>query len=853
MANEFKVRKGLVVNGSGSVILDVQGSQGQLFSVTDQLSGSLFAVKDISGMPVIEAFSDDTVRMGQYGQRALFVSQSSVGIGTENPTFKLDVSGSSKFLGNMIISGSGNSGATKALDIYNSSLSNLFYVQNNGNATILGAITAPSLQSTGQFGSLSLVGGANAGTGISITATGASSLTTSLNFVAITRTFDPTSGAGVYNNLVINPTINQTGGANGISRGLYVQPTITAAADWRSIEWSNNASTSPSASWGLYGSGSAPNYIAGNLLLGTTGSTGERLQVSGSTKLLGTAILSGSMTISGSSVAMSLRGSGSGVFTIDGTSGRLFSVDDSLSGSLFSVNTAAGLPVIEAFSDNTVRIGQYGQRALFVSQSRVGIGTETPSSASLTVNGNVFALSLTGSLLGTSSWSQNSLTGSLALTASSADNFTVRGTLTAQTIVAQVITSSTQYITGSTQFGSLLSNTHQFTGSVSITGSLSLPYYSQTGSVLFTGVDGLVTQSNGDLFWDNTNKRLGIGTNAPTQLFEAYGAIGRIAVRSTNNNQNSGFLLYAKGATGVQGSGGLYYVGHDTDVQRFFSISGDNTNYQLNITYGGNVLIGTTTNSGERLQVSGSTRLAGNTVITGSLTVITGSAIELQVTNIGVTIGNAITDSHTVTGSLSISGSARITNGLTVTGSVVATQNVTASAALISGSGTQRLIVVGSGSAQPLFTVQGSQGELFSIVDSLSGSLFSVNDISGLPIMEVFSDSTTLIGNYNAPMLLTTFRSGSANSGSNAIYAFNTSSYDAVFLDYTIRSGSNARAGNFMAIWSGSQVNFTDNSTTEFGNTSGFVFGAYITGSNMVVTGSATSAGWVVKTIIKAI
>jgi hypothetical protein len=42
------------------------------------------------------------------------------------------------------------------------------------------------------------------------------------------------------------------------------------------------------------------------------------------------------------------------------------------------------------------------------------------------------------------------------------------------------------------------------------------------------------------------------------------------------------------------------------------------------------------------------------------------------------------------------------------------------------------LSVYGSGSAQPVFTVQGSQGELFSITDSLSGSLFSVNDISGL-------------------------------------------------------------------------------------------------------------------------
>lgn len=94
-----------------------------------------------------------------------------------------------------------------------------------------------------------------------------------------------------------------------------------------------------------------------------------------------------------------LYGSGStgrtNVFAIDGGNGRLFSVDDSLSDSLFSVNTIAGLPVIEAFADNTVNIGKYGAYSfvatgsgdarigsgsvMFVSASgNVGIGTTNP-------------------------------------------------------------------------------------------------------------------------------------------------------------------------------------------------------------------------------------------------------------------------------------------------------------------------------------------------------------------------------------------------------------------------------------------------------------------------------------------
>ncbi len=89
-------------------------------------------------------------------------------------------------------------------------------------------------------------------------------------------------------------------------------------------------------------------------------------------------------------------------------------------------------------------------------------------------NTGSFTGSFIGLLTGTASYASQALTSSNALTASSADNLTVRGTLTAQTIVAQTITSSIEFITGSTKNGSLLSNTHEFTGSVSITGSLSI-------------------------------------------------------------------------------------------------------------------------------------------------------------------------------------------------------------------------------------------------------------------------------------------------------------------------------------------------------------------------------------------
>jgi hypothetical protein len=187
-----------------------------------------------------------------------------------------------------------------------------------------------------------------------------------------------------------------------------------------------------------------------------------------------------------------------------------------------------------------------------------------------------------------------------------------------------------------------------------------------------------------------------------------------------------------------------------------------------------------------------------------------------------------------------------------ISGSVQVAAAITASAILVSGSGTQRLRVVGSGSAQPIFTIEGSQGELFSITDSLSGSLFSVSDISGLPILEVFSDDTVLLGDYAAPALHTT-KKLTLTTGSNIIYSVPTASYDSVYLEYHIKSGSNGRAGNVMAMYVGTTAQFTDFSTLNVGSTTNVKFEAFVSGANFIITGSVPTNNWTLKTIIRAI
>jgi hypothetical protein len=83
-------------------------------------------------------------------------------------------------------------------------------------------------------------------------------------------------------------------------------------------------------------------------------------------------------------------------FTVDGSTGRLFSVSDALTGIIFSVNDISGLPLIEVNSgiDDTITLGAYPTNALVVKNDKVGIGTATPNEK-LTVVGNISA---TGSI-----------------------------------------------------------------------------------------------------------------------------------------------------------------------------------------------------------------------------------------------------------------------------------------------------------------------------------------------------------------------------------------------------------------------------------------------------------------------
>ncbi len=101
MANEFKVKKGLIVDGSNTV-LDIQGTQGQLFSVTDSLTGDLFSVSDISGIPILNVNSSGVVSIEGAqvptgtGTANKLTKWNSAGTGLEDTNISVVVSGATR-------------------------------------------------------------------------------------------------------------------------------------------------------------------------------------------------------------------------------------------------------------------------------------------------------------------------------------------------------------------------------------------------------------------------------------------------------------------------------------------------------------------------------------------------------------------------------------------------------------------------------------------------------------------------------------------------------------------------------------------------------------------------------------
>ena len=201
---------------------------------------------------------------------------------------------------------------------------------------------------------------------------------------------------------------------------------------FRILRGTNASSTGLVASWNLHTlQMQLPAYINASSFTGTAtanlavDSGGNVITVStaGGTVFpyTGNAVITGSLTTTGIIYAQP----NGGMYFQGGDDAALYDIN--------VVNTM-GIYGVQDVTVGAIKLGSNGP-VLYGSSSKLGIGTTNPSSASLTVNGNVWANSFTGSLNGTASWALNVVGGGGGVTINNnVDNYLITATGTANTL-----------------------------------------------------------------------------------------------------------------------------------------------------------------------------------------------------------------------------------------------------------------------------------------------------------------------------------------------------------------------------------------------------------------------------------
>jgi hypothetical protein len=77
--------------------------------------------------------------------------------------------------------------------------------------------------------------------------------------------------------------------------------------------------------------------------------------------------------------------------------------------------------------------------------------------------------------------------------------------------------------------------------------------------------------------------------------------------------------------------------------------------------------------------------------------------------------------------------------------------------------------------------------------------------------------------------------------------------YTAAFFDFVIKKGTNIKSGTVFACHDGTNVEFTETSTADLGDTSDVTLSVDISGADMRLLATVTSDDWSVKSLIRAL
>ena len=202
---------------------------------------------------------------------------------------------------------------------------------------------------------------------------------------------------------------------------------------------------------------------------------------------------------------------------------------------------------------------------------------------------------------------------------------TVTGTLTAKEFHTQLVSASIIFQSGSTKFGDTLDDTHQFTGSVLVTGSVRATSFVGDGS----GLTGIVnTLPSGLISGSQQITNFGFVSSSQWNdiLNKPSGLVSSSA--QTISNLNGTNIVSGSGQRSILGLG-------ESDSPRFGNIYSTNGNFDGNVVVGGTLTARTYVVSSsvvdyQTIQVSGSSKFGdtfddthqftGSLLVTGSVT-----------------------------------------------------------------------------------------------------------------------------------------------------------------------------------------------------------------------------------------
>ena len=361
--------------------------------------------------------------------------------------------------------------------------------------------------------------------------------------------------------------------------------------------------------------------------------------ITGSLSVSGSVNISGSITIAGGGTISGTASYATNAELLDGLDSTVFTLTSSFAAQTASF-TAFTSSILSYTASQNILNGTYTLTSSFAAQT-ASFTAFTASILAQTASLNSFSasvLSYTSSL--------NAKTSSFATTSSNTfegiqtvnSNLIVTGSITAQTLVVQTITSSVDFVTGSTRFGSILGNTHQFTGSVSITGSMGIGVAAGTNGTKF------ISAGSATSFFDAAGTR-GISIYPSSagnihQITSDYIATSYYSIAITARGTNSDLFISSSGNIGIgttSPSSKLHVVGSSlTDTFRIT----DESNYTIVMGYSGSANVGMIstlgstaklalgTNSAARLTIEGTGKVGISTSVAGDvlLNVVNGSS-----------------------------------------------------------------------------------------------------------------------------------------------------------------------------------------------------------------------------------